>query len=228
MDDIVDASVADDESERKRQLAAEAASLGLKLDMRWGEARMRDAIDGARRAEDNREAELAAARAKLEEQARELAELRAAAEAKREAPVSNAPKGILTTMAMSLPGDLARQEEERRVLMERAMQLGIANEIRPGASAEAISAAIMRHVANKADQLRQRDELDKLRAQGNRDAKVTIRVLPLGDNKLSKGIHVPGVGDVCYARGDIVHEVQATIAQNLEKLGYAEIVGGEA
>lgn len=54
--------------------------------------------------------------------------------------------------------------------------------------------------------------------------KVRGRVLPKGDGKISKGIHVPGVGDLRYKHGDIVPNLERRAAKELEDRGFIEIV----
>lgn len=202
-----------DATEKRRLLEAEATRLEIKFDKRYSDKRLADMI-----AEKKGEAPAKAA----------AEEPKAAPAVKTSEPElkPTAPKGMLTTMDMTQPGDLQRAEDERRILMERATSLGIANEIRPGANADAVRDHIMRHVANKADEMRQREELDRRRAAGPAIEKVSVRVLRLGDNKISKGIHVPGVGDACFQRGDIINDVSRTRADELELSGMVEIVGG--
>lgn len=56
---------------------------------------------------------------------------------------------------------------------------------------------------------------------------VTCRVLPMGADKISMGIHVSGIGEAHYERGE-TFEVGMPIAQALEKRGYAEIQRAKA
>jgi len=51
---------------------------------------------------------------------------------------------------------------------------------------------------------------------------VECRVLPLGDNMISTGEHVEGVGDLTFDRGD-VFKAPREIAEGLERRGYVEI-----
>jgi hypothetical protein len=128
-------------------------------------------------------------------------------------------------MDMRQAGDLQKDEDERKLLMDRAMTLGIANEIPPRANNDTIRNHIMRHVANKADQMRQREEVDRLRAAGPQLQMTSVRVLHLGHDKISKGIHIPGVGDARFQKGDIIQNVEYGRARELENTGMAEIVG---
>lgn len=54
--------------------------------------------------------------------------------------------------------------------------------------------------------------------------RVSMRVLPNGDNKISKGIHVPGVGDLRYRKGDVIEGALPEPAKQLEAKGYVEII----
>lgn len=52
--------------------------------------------------------------------------------------------------------------------------------------------------------------------------KVEIRVTKKGDGKLSKGIHVPGVGDLTHPQGAML-KMSKHIAEELEERGFVEI-----
>jgi hypothetical protein len=54
--------------------------------------------------------------------------------------------------------------------------------------------------------------------------KVRVRVLKLGADKVSMGIHIAGIGEAFYERGE-EFEVERQIADSLEDIGYVEIVG---
>jgi hypothetical protein len=63
--------------------------------------------------------------------------------------------------------------------------------------------------------------LRKSEAQENA-GKVTVRVTKKGDNKISKGIHVPGVGDLKHSKGtELLIGLQ--VARELEDRGFVEI-----
>lgn len=60
--------------------------------------------------------------------------------------------------------------------------------------------------------------------------KVRVRVLKLGDGKIAMGVHIAGIGDAHYERGE-QFDIELPIAQSLEDKGYVEIEGeatGEA
>ena len=83
-------------------------------------------------------------------------------------------------------------------------------------------------------------ELDKLEALKNRAARqaavvqatpenipvVQARVLPMGDGKISMGVHVPGVGEAHYERGETFSIIE-TVAIALEDRGFVEILEPE-
>jgi len=83
-------------------------------------------------------------------------------------------------------------------------------------------------------------ELDKMEALKNRAARqaaivaekpeaipiVQARVLPMGDGKISMGVHVPGVGEAHYERGETFSVIE-TVALALEDRGFVEIVEPE-
>lgn len=53
---------------------------------------------------------------------------------------------------------------------------------------------------------------------------VDIRILPLGDGKVSMGVHIPGVGDAHYEKGEIAKGWLRENAEALEQRGFAEII----
>lgn len=53
---------------------------------------------------------------------------------------------------------------------------------------------------------------------------VDIRILPLGDGKVSMGIHIAGIGDAHYERGEVAKGWLRENAEALEARGFAEIL----
>lgn len=51
---------------------------------------------------------------------------------------------------------------------------------------------------------------------------VECRVLPMGDGKVSMGMHIGGIGEAHYTRGEIF-KIGRQIATRLEKKGFVEI-----
>lgn len=226
-DDMLTPPSADTEAQRREELMAECARLGIKTDRRFSIRRMEDLIAektalAGEAVEDDEEPSLSQLAAELAALRRENEALKARAEA----PKSNQPVGMLTTAQMLSPGQLGREEDERRQLMEQASRLGIAREIRPGLNNDGIRDRIMARMAEQAAIQAVLDEQDRLKAVKAPEARVTIRVLPLGDKKISKGVHIPGVGDVKYSYGDLVPDVLISAAKVHQANGYAEIVAG--
>lgn len=56
---------------------------------------------------------------------------------------------------------------------------------------------------------------------------VTVRVLPMGDGKISMGKHAAGIGEAHYDKGE-TFSVAEDIADALEARGYVEIQGEAA
>lgn len=54
-------------------------------------------------------------------------------------------------------------------------------------------------------------------------AKVTVRVLKKGHEKISMGVHVGGIGEAHYEHGE-TFEVDVPIAEELEERGFVEVV----
>jgi len=226
-EDMLTTVPAQAETDRKSMLIAEGAALGLKLDKRYSEERMMERINEAKAgpapvvATPAPNAELEALKAKLAE-----AEAALAAKAQEPAPQPyNAPANMTTTMNMNLPGVLARDEAERRVLMERCTMMGIGHLVPPRANNDGIREMLGRHMAERAQKMAAEEAASRLKARGPVARFVQMRVLPLGDKKISTGIHVPGFGDEYFSRGDIVPNVPLETARTHERNGYGEILG---
>jgi hypothetical protein len=244
---------ADPEAERKAELMAEGARLGLKFDKRYSAKRMEDLIaekSGAARSEqvtafaeqasavvdESRMARgvkphadieaVASLQEQLEAMKRRNAELEALAAKSPEAPAQpyNAPKGMLTSAQISGTGALQREEDEKRVLMDRCAQVGIAHKVPPRANVDAIRDILGRHMAERAQKLAAEEGAARLKAAGPPEVFVSMRVLPLGDKKISKGIHVPGFGDEVFSRGDVIENVPLATAKAHEANGMGEIL----
>lgn len=232
----------------KPALVAEGAKRGLKFDMRWGVQRMKDAIaehdargvapqpaTAAKPPETNaeREAAVDATAAKMAAMEKELEQLRAeraateaaSTAADKAAKGSNAPRGMLTSMDLGLTDSPSHQEQERKILMDKCAQVGIAHKIPPRANNDSIRDILGRHMAEVAQQMASKDAASRLKAKGPQEQFVAMRVLPLGHQKISKGIHVPGFGDECFEKGDIIDRVPLATARMHEANGVGEIIG---
>lgn len=228
-EDMLTTVPAQAETDRKTALIAEGAALGLKLDKRYSEERMQEKINEAKAGP----APVVATpepvpNAELEALKRQLAEAQAALAARPAEPAPqpyNAPANMTTTMNMNLPGVLAREEAERRVLMERCTMMGIGHLVPPRANNDGIREMLGRHMAEKAQKMAAEEAASRLKARGPVARFVQMRVLPLGDKKISTGIHVPGFGDEYFSRGDIVDSVPLETAKVHERNGYGEILG---
>lgn len=92
--------------------------------------------------------------------------------------------------------------------------MSIANQVDAAAQA-AIDLALRKRAARQAaGQLHQPKLIEKVR----------VRVLKLGADKISMGIHIAGIGEAYYERGE-EFEIERPIADALEDQGFAEIVG---
>jgi len=228
-DETVTTVPAEAETDRKSVLIAEGAALGLKLDKRYSEERMMEKINEAKAGPAPvSEPPTSAVNTEMEALKAKLAEAEAALAAKAAEPAAkpyNAPVGMSTTMNMNLPGALAREETERRVLMERCTMMGIGHLIPPRINNDGIREILGRHMAEKAQKMAAEEAASRLKAKGPAARFVQMRVLPLGDKKISTGIHVPGFGDEYFSRGDIIENVPLQTAQTHELNGYGEIIG---
>jgi hypothetical protein len=130
--------------------------------------------------------------------------------------------------ALSLSPDLvaqataqkAERESAERAEAERQAAVAVASETRtapvgPSARARAAEAA----------KLEEEAKFDRARtlAGGVEEEGVKVRVTKTGHNKVHKGIHVAGIGDVYYAWKD-EPSFPLAIAQRLEDRGLVEIL----
>jgi hypothetical protein len=53
---------------------------------------------------------------------------------------------------------------------------------------------------------------------------VSARVLPLGDGKISMGVHVGGIGEVHFDKGEIIPPFPRERAEELQVQGWVEII----
>ena len=205
-DETVTTAPAAAEADRKAELIAEGAALGLKLDKRYSEDRMLDKINEAK----------AGGAPVVAKPAPKPAE---------PAPQPySVPKGTTTMADISLPGKVAREEEERRRLMDRCTQLGIAHTIPARAGPDAIREIMGRHMAENAQRIASQEAAARVKAKGPETTYVQMRVLPLGHLKISRGVHIPGIGDEMYERGDIIDMLDIKIANEHEANGKGEIL----
>lgn len=198
----------DTEAERKAALKIEGEKLGIKFHPRHSAQRMADMI-----AEHKAGPPVQAAPAPV-----------AQAVAPPQPQPYSVPPGTTTMANISVPGQLAREEEERRRLMDRCTQLGIAHTIPPRAGPDAIREIMGRHMAENAQKIAIKEAEARVKAKGPETVFVQMRVLPLGHNKISKGIHIPGIGDEMYERGDVIDMLDIKIATEHELAGRGEIL----
>jgi pyruvate/2-oxoglutarate dehydrogenase complex dihydrolipoamide acyltransferase (E2) component len=135
-------------------------------------------------------------------QAKEDEAKRAAAEAAKPAPVAKpAP---------------AEDPDTRAEVMKTAHEAGMDLEDLKGRPLDVVLSMIGKHMTEQT--------IRKAQRVPENVGRVEVRVLKKGDNKISKGIHVPGVGDLCYKTGDHL-SVSRESAIQLEERGFVEIVG---
>lgn len=201
--------VADTEAERKAVLKAEGEKLGIKFHPRHSAQRMADMIAEHKAGGPVSPASIEPAPV-------------AAAPQPASQPYS-VPKGTTTTADLTAPGQLARDEEDRKRLMERCTQLGIAQMIPPRAGPDAIREIMGRHMAENAQKMAVKEAEARVKQKGPDTVYVQMRVLPLGHNKISTGIHIPGLGDEMYQRGDVI-DLDFKIAKEHELAGRGEIL----
>lgn len=99
--------------------------------------------------------------------------------------------------------------------MEEAHKAGMDLEDLRGRPLDVVLSMIGKHMTEQA--------MKKHAQEKPEVGRVTVRVLKAGDNKISKGIHIPGVGDLKYKFGDLIPNMPRDAAESLEKLGRVEI-----
>lgn len=135
-------------------------------------------------------------------QAKEDAAKAAAVEAAKPAPVAKpAP---------------AEDPVARAEVMKSAHDAGMDLEDLKGRPLDVVLSMIGKHMTEQAVKRTQGVQTDV--------GRVEVRVLKAGDNKISKGIHIPGVGDLCYKHDDRL-TLPREAAKQLEARGFVEILG---
>lgn len=109
----------------------------------------------------------------------------------------------------------AEDPEMRAQVMEEAHKAGMDLEDLRGRPLDVVLSMIGKHMTEQA--------MKKHAQEKPEVGRVTVRVLKAGDNKISKGIHIPGVGDLKYKFGDLIPNMPRDAAESLEKLGRVEI-----
>jgi hypothetical protein len=207
--DTLNPPQADTEADRKAALKAEGEKLGIKFHPRHSAQRMADMI-----AEHRAGGSAAPAPAPV-----------AAVAPPQPAPQPyNVPPGTTIMANITAPGQLGREEEERKRLMDRCTQLGIAQMIPPRANPDAIREIMGRHMAENAQKIAMKEAEARVKQKGPETVYVQMRVLPLGHLKISKGIHIPGIGDEMYEFGDVIEMLDIKIAQEHHNAGRGEIL----
>lgn len=229
-DQMLTTAPAEAEADRKTALIAEGEKLGLKLDKRYSVERMEAKIAEAKAGPAPVVQAAPKSAVPVEDvealKARLAAAEAAAAAAKPAEPAPqpyNAPKGMTTTMDMNLPGALTREEEDKRRLMARCTEMGIAHKIPARANPDAIREIMGRHMAENAQKLAAQEAQARMKTKAPEVTYVQMRVLPLGHKKISKGIHIPGIGDEMYELGDII-DLDYRIAKEHHDAGRGEIL----
>jgi hypothetical protein len=109
--------------------------------------------------------------------------------------------------------DVDEEDPIRQEILAEAKRVGMNLHDLRGKDNDAVLALIGAHVS----------EQTLRKEEAREDAgKVEVRVTKKGDNKLSKGIHVPGVGDLRHKHGAVL-KMAKHLALELEDRGFVEI-----
>ena len=111
------------------------------------------------------------------------------------------------------------KEETRKALHKEAIEIGLKVDKRWG------NDKLLEEIGRKHTELAQIKAVTNAQAEiksATATDTVVCRILPLGHAKISKGIHIPGVGDLCYKTGDTM-TAERSSAERLEKRGFVEI-----
>lgn len=111
------------------------------------------------------------------------------------------------------------EETERAALLQEAASLGLVIDKRRGN--DAIREHIVRHRVAKAQAMAVVNAQEAIRA-AEKPADVTVRITKLGHNRISRGIHIPGKGDLYFAWKETA-VFERPVAEALEAKGFVEI-----
>ena len=137
-----------------------------------------------------------------------------AMQAKEDAAKQAAIEAAKPPVAPAKPGP-AEDPETRAQVMQEAHAAGMDLEDLRGRPLDVVLSMIGKHMTEQAV---------KRTAEARPDpGRVSVRVLKAGDNKISKGIHLPGVGDLRSKHNDTI-SMPRDSAEQLEKMGRVEIL----
>lgn len=219
------------EAERKEEAIEWAERVGAKIDKRWNAEKIESAALAAEIAAEEAEKAAAAAaqppaappapapatenaddRAAVMKQAHELG---MDLEDLKGRPLEDV---ISMVGKMSAETALERQSQRKQIL-EEAAKVGL--NVNDQEFLKLSDEAILEQIGAA-----QTARVRALQSNGGRavePGKVRGRVTLKGDGKISKGIHVPGVGDLTYKRNDIVPNLNRRSALELQDRGLIEI-----
>lgn len=115
--------------------------------------------------------------------------------------------------------EIPNDEAERAALYQEAASLGIPIDKRRGT--EAIREHIARNKVAKAQAMEIIKAQEALRA-AEKAPEVTVRITKLGHQKISRGVHIPGKGDLTFSWKETT-VLERPIAEALEAKGFVEI-----
>jgi hypothetical protein len=111
------------------------------------------------------------------------------------------------------------KEETRKALLKEAIEIGLKVDKRWS------NDKLLEMIGNKRTEEAQVQAVTQAKAQiksATATDTVSARVLPMGNGKISKGIHIPGKGDLTYNTGDTL-TTERTLAEGLQNKGFVEI-----
>ena len=111
------------------------------------------------------------------------------------------------------------RDETRKALHKEAIEVGV--KIDKRWSNERLLEEISRKHIELAQQKAVTNAQAELKTAAHTET-VSARILPMGNNKISKGIHIPGKGDIKYQTGDTMN-CERALAEGLQARGFVEI-----
>lgn len=199
----------DVERELKAAAMARADAAGATYRKNWDAARIEAAALAAEQALKSADDEEARKRADVMKQAHalgmDLEELKGR-------PIDD----VLSMIAKHSSETALARNHERRTILQEAAKLGfdVGSQDFQRMSNEEILAKLADAYGERARRL--------TAAEARPMGKVRVRVLKAGHDRISKGVHIPGMGDLKYAHGDEVTLPRGS-AQALEDRGFVEI-----
>jgi len=126
--------------------------------------------------------------------------------------------------AQTVEAQETERQELRRQLEKEAIEVGL--KVGKRWSDEKLIEEIGRKHIEIAQQTAVTNAKREIKSASDTDI-VRVRILPMGNDKISRGVHIPGKGDLFYKAGDTMN-VERQIAEVQQARGLVEIQNAAA